>query len=309
MDARLFRAAVLLAAAGSLGASYRTENFLITAPTEELAQQIGHEAERFRRELALEWLGRELPRWSQPCPITATVGDELGAGGVTRFYFDRGPSGRVEPLGWQMAVQGSRERILDSVLPHEVMHTVFASHFRRPLPRWADEGACTVVEHASERAKQHQMLITFLKTGRGIPFDKMFAMKEYPPDMLPIYSQGYSATRFLIAHGGKRKFVQFMETGFRLNDWPAAVRQHYGYQDLGALQNTWLDWVRAGSPNQVDPSQEKETLLVDGSGRRARPEPNLIYREPRGIEDASAAAAVPIAPRGGSTSPHAAPAG
>ena len=61
-----------------------------------------------------------------------------------------------------MSIQGSRQRILDSVLPHEVTHTIFASHFRQPLPRWADEGACTTVEHASERAKQEKMLIEFL---------------------------------------------------------------------------------------------------------------------------------------------------
>ena len=44
-----------------------------------------------------------------------------GAGGATSFVFDRG-----EVFGWKMNIQGSRERILDSVLPHEVTHTIFA---------------------------------------------------------------------------------------------------------------------------------------------------------------------------------------
>jgi hypothetical protein len=86
-----------------------------------------------------------------------------------------------------MKVQGSRERVLDSVVPHEVTHTVFATHFRQPLPRWADEGACTTVEHRSEIAKQERMLIDFLKTRRGIPFNAMFDMKDYPQDVLPLY--------------------------------------------------------------------------------------------------------------------------
>ena len=101
--------------------------------------------------------------------------------------FDRG-----EVFDWKMNIQGSRERILDSVLPHEVTHTIFASYFRRPLPRWADEGACTTVEHRSEIAKQERNLIEFLKTGRGIPFSQMFAMKEYPSDVMPLYAQGHS---------------------------------------------------------------------------------------------------------------------
>ncbi len=80
---------------------------------------------------------------------------------------------------------GSRERVLDSVLPHEVNHTIFATYFRRPLPRWADEGACTTVEHFSERQKQQTLLIKFLKTERGIPFSSMFVMKEYPATCCP----------------------------------------------------------------------------------------------------------------------------
>jgi len=53
------------------------------------------------------------------------------------------------------------------------------------------------------------LLIRFLKTGHGIAFDQMFAMKEYPPDVLPLYSQGYSLARYLIDQGGRAKFMQF----------------------------------------------------------------------------------------------------
>ena len=100
------------------------------------------------------------------------VGQRLGAGGGTSFVFDHG-----EVFGWEMSIQGSLERVLDSVLPHEVTHTIFATHFRRPLPRWADEGGSTTVEHASERNKQQRMLVAFLQTGLGISFSQMFAMK------------------------------------------------------------------------------------------------------------------------------------
>ena len=122
-------------------AGYRTVNFIVEAPTETLARKIGDAAEQYRQTLAIEWTGRPLPRWSRPCPITAQVSPNLGAGGATSFVFDRG-----EVFNWTMTIQGSEERILDSVLPHEITHTIFASHFRRPLPRWADEGACTTVE-------------------------------------------------------------------------------------------------------------------------------------------------------------------
>ena len=112
-----------------LAAGYRTPNFVVEAPTDLLARKIGDAAEQYRHDLAVEWTGRPLPRWSRPCPITAQVAPLLGAGGATSFVFDAG-----EVFGWTMTIQGSEERILDSVLPHEITHTIFASHFRRPLP-------------------------------------------------------------------------------------------------------------------------------------------------------------------------------
>jgi hypothetical protein len=242
MEARFFSAALIAASLLSLGASHRTQNFIVTAPTPEVARAIGEAGEIYRRDLSLEWLGRELPPWQGPCPITVHVGSHLGAGGATSFYFEQG-----QPFGWQMTIQGSYERLMDSVLPHEITHMIFATHFGQPLPRWADEGAATTVEHTSEKAKQQHLLINFLTNGRGIAFNQMYAMREYPDDILPLYSQGFSLARFLIAQGGKPKFIQYVGDGMKWNNWTAATQQHYGYQSLSELQVTWLDWVRQGS--------------------------------------------------------------
>jgi hypothetical protein len=270
MEARIFRAvvttALILVATSTQAGSFRTRNFVVKAPTSAMAEQIGRAAEQYRKELAIEWLGTEMRPWGEPCPIEAQVAPHLGAGGATSFLFDRG-----EVYGWQMTIQGSLERILDSVLPHEVTHTVFATHFRCPLPRWADEGACTTVEHASERNKQQVMLVDFLQTGRGIPFSKMFAMKDYPADVMPLYSQGYSLARFLISQGGKAKFLAFVGDGLRDKNWPRAVDDNYGFKDLGHLQNSWLDWVRQGSP-PLDrrPPSLNETPVVLASNQSPR---------------------------------------
>ncbi len=224
-------------------AEYRTTNFVVSAPTPALAKEIGDTAEYWRRKLSIEWLGEAMPPWSRTCPIHAQVEPLMGAGGATSFVFDRG-----EVFNWDMKIQGSRERVLDSVLPHEITHTIFASYFRQPLPRWADEGACTTVEHRSEIAKQERMLIDQLKHGRGIPFSTMFAMKEYPKDVMPLYSQGHSLAQWLIEQHGKKAFLAFLSDGLQDENWPRAVEQHYGYHDLFALQNSWLDWVKQGRP-------------------------------------------------------------
>ncbi|MCE9544206.1 MAG: hypothetical protein K8T25_01590, partial [Planctomycetia bacterium] len=281
----VFRAALLaavvssLSAIGSLSAlagSYRTQNFLCSAPTQELAETICRTAEQFRHDLAIEWLGRELPPWQSPCPITANVADGLGAGGATSFVFERGQVG-----GWQMTIQGSAQRILDSVLPHEITHTIFATHFREPLPRWADEGACTTVEHPDERNRHERMLISFLQTGRGIAMSRLFAMKEYPPDVLPLYAQGYSIARYLIEQGGRRKFVAFVGDGLADENWPRAMQKFYGDDTLLALQNRWLGWVRQGSPHLIPQPEQpgRAPVMLASHTPRERPNPNLIYRE------------------------------
>jgi hypothetical protein len=171
--------------------------------------------------------------------------------------FDRG-----EVFDWRMDIQGSRERILDSVLPHEITHTIFACHFRQPLPRWADEGACTTVEHKSEISKQERMLIEFLQTRRGIAFSQMFAMKEYPQDVLPLYAQGHSLAQFLISQYGKQEFLEFIADGLKDENWPRAIADSYGYRDLSTLQNTWLDWVKQGRPPLQLVSNEKNGPAV-----------------------------------------------
>lgn len=287
MEARSLRAALLAALlVVSMGARSRTPNFIVETPDPRLAQEFARAAEKYRRELAVAWLGKAMPDWSQPCVITVNVGPHLGAGGATSFVFDRG-----EVFGWRMSIQGSAERVLDSVLPHEITHMIFASHFRQPLPRWADEGGATSVEHVSERTKHRQMLVEFLRSGRGIAFGRMFAMTQYPPDIMPLYAQGYSLAEFLIQKRGQRAYVEFMDDGLKTNDWAGAVQRHYGTDGTGALQNAWLAWVRQGSPQLTPPRAapaavpEPRALAATGGnspvGRRPWPEPNLLYHVPK----------------------------
>ena len=253
MDARR-RIAVALLATGCVllgtGANYRSQNFVVSAQDPEFAREVARVAEIHRRELAIAWLGDELPPWPQPCSLKVTL--HRDAFGQTSFAFD-GPSGESGiPFGWEMEVNGSPERILDSVLPHEITHTILATHFRRRLPRWLDEGASSTCEHVSETGKQERNLIVFLTEGRGIPFNRMFRMMEYPRDqrdMLALYAQGLSVVRFLLHQGEERDFLAFATHGLETEDWDGAIRRVYGFRDLSDLQVTWNEWVRQGSPD------------------------------------------------------------
>jgi hypothetical protein len=92
------------------------------------------------------------------------------------------------------------------------------------------------------------MLVKFLTDGRGIPFSELFAMREYPspPYLMPLYAQSYSLCAFLIAQGGPRRFVQFLEMGMQTDNWAQAVADSYGYAGLGRLKVAWNTWVSDG---------------------------------------------------------------
>ena len=255
-----------------------TTNFVVVAPSPNMASKAAGLAEKYRKELSMEWLGYEIENWSDKCPIHVRIGPH--AGGETSFAFIAGQA-RSEPIGWRMQIFGPPDRVLDAVLPHEITHTIFATHFGRPLPRWADEGACTTVEHASEREKNHHMLLDFLtsKPSRGIPFNRMFTMKQYPHDILPLYAQGYSVAKYLIAQKGRRSFIKFLEAGienesssYDIRTWNRVTREFYGFKDLSDLQISWQQWVREGSDEEA--IAQKANAALAGSLQAVASAPN-----------------------------------
>ncbi len=255
-DAVLCRGMWLFVLFCGLGAKHVTPNFEVEAPTAAIAEKVALTAERCREELSLEWLGYTLPNWSKPCQVRVRVG-QVGAGGATTFSFGGG-----EVFGWDMTVQGSLERILDSVIPHEVSHTIFACHFRRPLPRWADEGAATISEEDSERRRQQKLAEEVMPSKRRIPLRELLSITEYPKNMqhvLTLYAEGYLLADFLVQKGGKSRFLAFMQDAHE-SGWDASLRKHYEEENVESLESKWSQWVIAGSPSLRRPNGE---LLAD----------------------------------------------
>jgi hypothetical protein len=285
MEARLARVLLaLLLAPALMGAGfgttrapdYQTRNFVVYAPSREIAKQVGNAAEVYRRQLAIEWLGYELPQWSAPCPIKVKVG-QIGAGGATTFSFYPNAQGSAEVCNWDMNIQGSLERILDSVLPHEVSHTIFACHFRRPLPRWADEGAATLAEHESERRRQDMMLKQVIGTPRRIPLKNLLNIKDYPhdpQDVLTLYAEGYSLADLLVQEGGRVRYLKFVGDAHQ-HGWEKAIRAHYGYRTVDELEKRWHGWVIAGSP---EINMQKDQMLAEASRGRSAEQAQPIIR-------------------------------
>jgi hypothetical protein len=223
-------------------AKVSSPNFIVEAPTQDLAQEFSKLAEHYRKLKAIEWLGYEMPQWPQPCPLQVTP-TASGASGATSFYF---PDGRqIFALHQTMFIKGPLERLRNSVLPHEVTHTVLAHYFRNPVPRWADEGASVYSEDQLERSRHDDLCRQVLNAGRAMPLRRLFALKEYPQDVMVLYAEGYAISKYLIESKDRKTYLNFVAHGMQAG-WEAAVQKYYSYRSVDELEQGWLDHLKKG---------------------------------------------------------------
>ncbi len=239
-------------------ASYKTSNFIVTAPTPAAAREVADAAEAARTAAARRWFGKDPAAWPRLCSIRVTLA--LGpTGGATTFDFARGADDRPEVVFAAMDLRGNLHQILSSILPHEMTHLVFAHHFGRPLPRWADEGVAILAESATDQAAHDARCRDLLNEGRGIRLRVLLRMMDYPKDLMATYTQGHSLVRFLTgvpgpteaendgnAQKNPTRFIQFLERGTEGNtaaSWDRAAKELYGYESVDRLEQAWLDWL------------------------------------------------------------------
>ncbi|MBY0461398.1 MAG: hypothetical protein K2V38_29120, partial [Gemmataceae bacterium] len=210
---------VLGAPAFVSAATHETANFVVEAPTAKLAQEFGEKAEEYRKEKAIAWTGKEMPPWPRKCPLSVQI-VQGSAGGATTFTFGQDAAGRPIVTSQKMEIRGEAKQLLNSVLPHEVTHTVFANHFGRPVPRWADEGGSVLSENDDERFNHDVRCRELLNAGRAFRCRALFTMVDYPRDMIVLYAQGYSLSDYLVRKGGdgregRQKLLQFLGQGMQ----------------------------------------------------------------------------------------------
>ncbi|MBX3398685.1 MAG: hypothetical protein KF873_08095 [Gemmataceae bacterium] len=247
--------------------AYVTTNFRVTAPSKDLAEKFGDMAEHYRREKAMEWLGETMPNWNQRCPLKVEIRMK-DAGGATTFTFGSA-GGRGGVLSQSMHIFGEQKQLLESVLPHEVTHTVLAYHFGQAVPRWADEGGSVLSENENECFEHDIRCRQILNGGRGIKLRVLLTLKEYPRDMIVVYAQGYSICDYLInQHGGRAKFLKFVRTGMKNDNrnWEAAVRDVYGFESVDELEEKWIDSLRTPPQRVAKGKASGTTALASRAG-------------------------------------------
>ncbi len=221
----------------------RSPNFIISGTTKEFADLVASQAEAYLRSIALDFTGEEPRPLTEPVEIRV-IANNAPAQGVTQY--------NREPIGaFRMEVVGTQERILDSILPHEITHVILALYFNRTLPRWADEALATTVENPIEQEKHWANLSTYLRTKRGIPINRLFLATEYPEDILPFYAQSFGVTSYLIGQreDGKKAIIKTVKDYMRGGSWTEAFKHNFGYPSLANLQESWISWLAQREQN------------------------------------------------------------
>ena len=229
---------IVVSIVASMGASHRTTNFIVEAGDPQVAQLVGKWAEYYRREKAILWLGQEMPTWQQPCSLTVIANMDLPKG-VTSFNF-------LPSLTMVMRIEGQLDRLIASVLPHEITHTVFAYHFRCPLPRWADEGGAVLSEDPAERDRHDQLTRNILNNGQQYSVRQLVGMKQYPErmnELMCLYAQGFSLADYLVKCRDYRTFLAFVGEGMH-SGWDVAAQSYYGHRSVEEMEQAWLKNLR-----------------------------------------------------------------
>jgi hypothetical protein len=233
----LFSTVAARSAEMSIGA-----NFTVLAPSQALADAVAKQAEVYRRQSALEWLGKELP-------------DRVGRSLITVDITSQKDEGLTWPIDCaertlhQVWLTTSVDRALGTTLQHEVLHTVLDSHFYpESLPPWASEGIASQADDAGRKENQRQILDRWSKAGRWPSLRSLFESSRLGHDDLNRYAAAASVTEFLVQRGGKTRLVEFASSGQK-RGWDRAASDYYGVQDIAQLQTAWQDWVTRKAGN------------------------------------------------------------
>ena len=231
---RHFLPLLFLGVWASLGTQYRTTNFIVNAPTPQIAQQVGQLAEQYRRDKAIQWLNREMPPWPQPCPLYVQVSMEPPSG-ATSFQFGQG-----QVMSMKMEIQGPLDRLWPA-------YCRMRSHIRSSPITFASPCRAGPTKAAPCSAKMTRSAIattssrgSILNQGRQIPLRRLLSLKEYPREVMCLYAQGYSLSDYLVKRSNRQTFLSFVGVGMQ-SGWDVAAQSFYGLSSVEKLEEAWLD--------------------------------------------------------------------
>lgn len=186
-------------------------------------------------------IARLIERYGQPrtwtqFPVIFTTG---GGGRIAGYTSYQG--GLVK----EVVVYQSFEVARGGTLDHELTHAFAFYWLNSNFDLFLNEGIAQNSEY-KRRGTLRQIVYQRYNNGDFIALNQLYGRNSYDSSLL-IYHEGFSVVDFLIARGGSKWFVAFLDdltNGSR--DISTALKNFYGYQSLKELEIDWIDFVENG---------------------------------------------------------------
>ena len=205
------------------------------AADQPLADEIRDAAEGLRKQIALEWLGAELPPGKGRTVISIHVDDSANRG--LTWLIDH-PKRKMHST-W---LTTSREGATGPLLAHEIVHVVLGTYYPGRLPAWADEGAASLQDGPQRDAIRNRILASWARDASWPEIADVLGAPTLPSSDQRAYAVAVSLTRYLLTRGDKPQLLRFAVEG-REQGWDKALRTHYRIQSVDELQAAWQGWV------------------------------------------------------------------
>jgi hypothetical protein len=223
---------------------------VLTTADADVAAHVLAAAETHRREIAIKWLGRELPAGSERTIIHVEVTDETDVG-LAMLDSPR------TSLRNQIWLKTSPLRATGTTLAHEVAHVVLGSRFDGRMPAWAAEGVSCQYDDETRIQRRKQWLRRFARTGSWPSTSHLLTCDRIAPADEASYTLAASLTEYLLMQADRSTFLTFVADGQR-DGWEVALRRHYRIASPEDLDTRWRTWVRT-SESSRQPVNTRDT--------------------------------------------------
>jgi len=210
-----------------------SQNFIVLAPDQKLADRLLEQAERLRKELAVRWLGEELPMGDGRTLICVELSGTNREGG---FW----PIDDTRRTLHRLRLTASHREALPSILAHEVAHLVIQLGFQGELPIWADEGIAMFQDGEDFKSARRHIIATYARNDTWPQLYKVIEAERIKGD-LESYAVAASLTSYLLTRSDVSTLVSFALAG-KTSGWQAAAREYYGVT-MSQLQAMWQVWA------------------------------------------------------------------
>lgn len=239
-----------------------TDHFVIFHRNAYVAEKVARAAEYWYAAIIVHWTapGTYLP-WPRKCSLylyptreamTAATNVPPWVPAVSHVV---GRDGQL--VDHRLSTYQTVRMLNESILPHELTHIIFPQLIGYPsdLPTWIHECAALLEEPELKRQRFREAVRIYLADRVALDAQRLLSVTGYPPEdeAQRFYAQCHAMAEYLMANGGRTKFLAFAREVAALKEPDrarAAARlllETYGFKSLEAFDQAWRAFAQRPS--------------------------------------------------------------